>query len=135
MRISRVGKTSGSASVAGTLRATDTQSGFETAAVAGLLTLRVMDGAALDATVPVTGCVVSGSRHNIACRSLDRKVTARFRTVVGPFLGRYDYAMTGTTSKLPDTVTGTTPPGATVTATLHESPDIDRTDVIGDQPT
>jgi hypothetical protein len=135
LRIARTGFDSGSGSIAGTLRATDTQAGFEAAAVAGLLTLRLRDGAAYDATVPVTGCAVVGTRRNIACRSLDRKVTARFRTVLGPFLGQFVYAMTARVSMLPVSATGLLPPGPTVTATLHESPGIDRTDTIGDRPT
>ncbi|MCJ7797164.1 MAG: hypothetical protein MUQ56_10430, partial [Thermoleophilia bacterium] len=134
LRIARAGFAIGSASAAGTLRVTDTQSGFETSAVAGLLTLRMRDGAAYDVTVPVTGCVVSGSRRNIACQSPDRKVSARFRTVLGPFLGQYVYALTATVSKLPSASTGVLPPGPTVTVTLHESPGTDRTDVIGDRP-
>ena len=135
LRIARTGFDSGSSSIAGTLRATDTQAGFEAAAVAGSLTLRLRDGGAYDATVPVTGCTVVGTRHNIACRSLDRKVTARFRTVLGPFLGQFVYAMTARVSMLPVAATGLLPPGPTVTATLHESPGIDRTDAIGDRPT
>jgi len=127
---------SGSVSIAGTLRATDTQAGFETSAVAGLLTLRVQDGAAYDATVPLTGCVVSGARRNIVCKSSPRGISARFRTVVGPFLGQYVYAFTASASGLPPLVPVplTPPPGSTVTVTMHESLGIDRTDVIGDRP-
>jgi len=125
---------SGNVSIAGTLRATDTQSAFEASALAGLLTLRVQDGAAYDATVPVTGCVVSGARRNIVCKSSPRGVSARFRTVLGPFLGQYVYAFTAIASGLLPLVPVPPPPGSTVTATLHESLGIDRTDVIGDRP-
>ena len=127
---------SGSVSVAGVLKVLDTQSGFEASALAGLLTMRVQDGAAYDAMVPLTGCVVSGVRRNIVCKSSPRGVNARFRTVVGPFLGQYVYALTASASGLLPLVPVplTPPPGSSVTVTLHESSGIDRADVIGDRP-
>ncbi len=134
LKLSKVANPNGSARIAGTLNATDTQVGFENAATSGGMTLRIRDAAGFDATVPVTGCVVTGSRRNVVCRSVDRAVTMRFRAVVGPFLGRFVYALTGNVLKLTPAQTGATPPVAPITVTLHESPGIDRTDTVGDRP-
>jgi hypothetical protein len=138
----RADRPTGSANAVGILQATDTQTGFETAALAGMLTLTIEDSGSFNVTnVPVTGCAVIGPRRSITCRNLDRTVVVKFQASIGPrkptggpYFGQYVYTMSATVKKLAQTATGTTQPVGPVHVVLHESPGIDREDLIGDLP-
>lgn len=102
-----------------------------TRALADQVTLTLTDGVAFNAEVALTGCrSTSGTPLNlvkITCRSGDRNVRARFvPTRQGPLV----YNMRVSARGLPASVTGTVPPSGPVTVTVHQTPTIDRADVI-----
>ncbi len=129
LRHSTSGRPNGNIRVNGLLNTNDTETGFEATAVAGGLSVRVQDGADVDATATITGCVVKGSRRNIQCKSSNRLVVANFRRDPrGPFL----YRSTIVLKRLDETTVGTGVAVGPVDVLLEEGPTIQRNDRIGE---
>jgi hypothetical protein len=129
LRHSTSGRPNGNIRVNGLLNTNDTEAAFEATALAGGLSVRVQDGADVDATATITGCVVKGSRRNIQCKSLDRLVVANFRRDPrGPFL----YRTTIVLKRLDETTVGTGVAVGPVDVLFEEGPTIQRNDRIGE---
>jgi hypothetical protein len=96
------------------------------------VTLRIRDAASYDVSVLLTNCKLAGTRGNISCRSTDRKVSALFRIVVGPFLGQYSYATSVTISGMTRAMTGVAAPLGPLSVEVHQGLTVTRSDVLGD---
>lgn len=114
----------------------DTLGGLEASALAGTVSVRVVDSGGFDVTLPLSGCTLRGLKKRIVCLSNDRKIRAVFRpTRQGPHI--YNGRVVG--RQLSDAVTGASPSAGPVTVTVEHAttadpltPTITRVDDISD---